>query len=82
MKESDRAVQVVSLNHTREERGLLGAHDVWWTSALYRPERRPIAGRGGANLYRYGSKGAARGSRVQNREMKSENLGTYNLPPR
>ena len=34
-------------NHTREERGLLGAHDVRWTSALRRPERRPIAGRGG-----------------------------------
>jgi hypothetical protein len=33
-------------------------------------ERRPIAGRGGANLYRYGSQRTARGSRVQNREME------------
>ncbi len=28
------------------------------------------AGRGGANLYRIGLQGTARGSRVQNREMK------------
>ena len=35
-----------------------------------RPERRPIAGRGGANLYRDGSQGTARGLRVQNREME------------
>lgn len=33
-----------------------------------------IVGRGGANLYTYGSQGTARGSRVQNREMESENL--------
>ena len=26
--------------------------------------------RGGANLYRYGSQGTARGSRVQNREIE------------
>ena len=33
-------------------------------------KRRPIAGRGGRNLYRYGSQGTARGSRVQNREIE------------
>ena len=48
-------MQVVSRGHTREERGLLGAHDVQWTSVLRRPERRPIAGRGGANIDEIGA---------------------------
>ena len=39
-------MQVVSRGHTCEERGLLGAFDVRWTSALRRPERRPVEGRG------------------------------------
>ncbi len=41
-----------------------------------------VAARGGANLYRYGSLGTVRGSCMQNREMKSENWGIYNLPLR
>ena len=36
-------------------------------------------GRGGANLYRYGSQGTARGSRVQNREMEDGGYGPDTL---
>ena len=45
-------------------------------------ERRPIAGRGGANFYRCGSQGTARGSRVQNREMEDggyEDIGSSHI---
>ena len=65
-------MQVVSLNHTREERGLLGAYDVQWTSALRRPERSRDPSRVGAGEISAGTAPRERrgGSCVQNREMK------------